>query len=82
MQSVSNLFIALQVLVVCTMISSQVFGVEPNNIPFDYKDYAKVLKDYVDDTGMVNYKKLKTKPNELDAFVTAMGELDPNCLAK
>jgi hypothetical protein len=82
MPNVSRLFVAVQVLVVWAMITSQVFGIEPNNASFDYKDYATVLEGYVDDTGMVNYKKLKTKPKELNAFVTAMGELDPNCFAK
>lgn len=39
--------------------------------------YAYVLKTYVDDRGMVNYKGLKADREKLDAFVRAMEQLDP-----
>ena len=43
-----------------------------------YDDYAAVLKSYVDDEGMVNYKKLKAGPEKLNAFMTSIGSIDPN----
>ena len=82
MQRYSDLLALLQVLAVWAMITSQAFGVEPNNASLDYTNYATVLKSYVDDSGMVNYKELKANPKELDAFVTAMSQLNPDCFAK
>ncbi|MBW8016506.1 MAG: DUF547 domain-containing protein [Planctomycetes bacterium] len=81
-KSISNLFVALLVFAASQIITTQVFGAEPDNISFDYKDYAKVLKSYVNDTGMVDYRKLKAKPKELNAFVTAIAKLDPKRVAK
>ena len=49
---------------------------------FSYDDYAAVLKNYVDDAGMVNYKKLKAKPEKLNAFVTTLNSLDPNSFSR
>lgn len=45
---------------------------------FAYDEYAAVLKAYVNDNGMVNYKALKRNRERLDAFATALGTLDPN----
>lgn len=42
---------------------------------FSYENYAYVLKTYVDDTGMVNYKALKNNREQLDSFVKSLGEL-------
>jgi hypothetical protein len=44
---------------------------------FSYADYATVLKAYVDDTGMVSYRQLRSKRSKLDSFVRALGSLDP-----
>ena len=48
--------------------------IDANN--FNYSDYAYVLKTYVDEEGMVNYKQLKQNRQKLDAFVTALANLD------
>jgi hypothetical protein len=45
-------------------------------------DYAAVLKDHVDDKGMVNYKRLKASPQKLNAFVAAMSTVQPNSYEK
>ena len=42
---------------------------------FSYENYAYVLKTYVDNTGMVNYKALKNNRNQLDSFVKSIDEL-------
>jgi hypothetical protein len=39
--------------------------------------YDRLLHDYVDDSGLVNYAALKDNPAGLDAFVADMGRLDP-----
>lgn len=49
---------------------------------FSYDNYAAILKDYVDDTGMVNYKQLKARREKLDAFVTAIASLDTGTYEK
>jgi hypothetical protein len=49
-----------------------VHAVEETGRAFSYDDYEAVLKHHVDDKGMVNYKKLKTSPQKLNAFVAAM----------
>ena len=50
--------------------------------PFSYDDYADVLKTYVDDTGMVNYKGLKAKRGRLDAFARSIATLDAKVFEK
>lgn len=42
---------------------------------FDYDDYARVLRQYVDDAGMVDYEKLKANRTRLDRFVRSLGGL-------
>ena len=44
--------------------------------PFSYDDYAATLKSYVDDKGMVNYRKMKEYHKKLDDFLIAMARLD------
>jgi hypothetical protein len=44
---------------------------------FDYSDYGVVLKSYVDDRGLVNYKALKANRQGLDKFAASLAQLDP-----
>ena len=53
------------------------YAAGPNGDAFSTDGYAYVLKTYVDDRGMVNYKGLKSDREKLDAFVRAMERLDP-----
>lgn len=48
-----------------------------DNHPFTYDDHARVLKMYVNDQGLVDYQALKAHSQSLDAFVHALGKLDP-----
>jgi hypothetical protein len=64
------------------MLHSNASAVDANDTEFRYDDYAAVLKSYVDDTGMVNYKRLKANSEKLESFVTAMGKVDPNSYSK
>ncbi len=48
------------------------------NSEFNYAGYAALLKTYVNDRGMVNYKDLKASRSQLDAFVATLGKLQPN----
>jgi len=51
-------------------------GEEKIQATFDYSDYAEVLKEHVNNEGMVNYKSLKANPVKLEAFVKAIGKID------
>jgi hypothetical protein len=42
-----------------------------------YEDYADVLKTYVSNQGLVNYKELKTNREQLDRFVHTLDQLNP-----
>ncbi len=50
---------------------------EDSSQSFDYDDYGPVLKSYVDDNGMVNYKELKSHREQLDAFAKRLETLEP-----
>jgi hypothetical protein len=43
---------------------------------FSYDDYGMILKGYVDDHGMVNYKGLKADRKPLDNFISSLSRLD------
>lgn len=49
---------------------------------FSYDDYAFVLRTYVDDHGMVNYRGLKEHRDKLDAFAVTIAALDPEVYAR
>ncbi len=56
---------------------AEFYEVDPETTkPFSYDDYAFVLKNYVDDEGLVNYSQLKSNRNRLDYFVRALANLD------
>jgi hypothetical protein len=42
---------------------------------FDYGDYATALETYVDDRGMVDYRRLKANPKELLSYMKAIAAL-------
>ncbi len=45
--------------------------------PLDYRDYAEVLAQYVDDQGFVNYAGLKANRQPLDTFNRSLGQVSP-----
>jgi len=58
-------------------------AVEPNNVGNDraslfHAQCAGILKEFVDDKGMVNYKGLRRKRLELRALLNQFSSLDPN----
>ena len=52
-------------------------SVASNSVSFDYSLYAEALKTYVDPSGLVNYKKLKSNGAELRAFVQQLARTSP-----
>ena len=57
----------ISTLVVSTIHCVETLGAEPENETFNYDNYAEVLKSYVDDKGMVNYKQLKANRAKPDS---------------
>lgn len=66
------------ILLACMLVltTAGVLAVEETKQAFSYDDYAAVLKDHVDDKGMVNYKNLKAAPQRLNTLITAMSKVD------
>ena len=63
-------------LIVLLIFYSIGFAQQDENRPFDYSDYAAVLKTFVNENAMVNYSRLKAQPQQLRAYVSALGTLD------
>jgi hypothetical protein len=69
-------------MVIFVSIGPKTLSAEQSRKIFSYDDYAAVLKDYVDDAGMVNYKQLKANRAKLDAFIDGMAKLDAKAYEK
>ena len=71
-----RLFVLTGFFIASSVFSSQTLAADSEKQGFDYSDFAEALKINVDDSGMVNYKKLKAKPQKLLAFITELRNLD------
>ncbi len=49
--------------------------------PFTYQDYEAVLKNYVNEQGLVNYRRLQANREPLDRFNAAVGNVSPSIYA-
>jgi hypothetical protein len=63
-------------------LDSPASGADATRADPGYDDYAAALKRHVDKTGMVNYKQLKAKTQQLQSFVAALAALDANTYEK
>lgn len=63
--------------VIAELFSSYSSAQETEKRGFDFYDYGVVLKTFVNDKSMVSYEKLKARPQRLEAFVSAIGKIDP-----
>jgi hypothetical protein len=77
-----NIYVLVSALAVSTIVCSYTLGADVDDKAFSYDDYAAVLKTYVDNMGMVNYKQLKAHREKLDAFAQAISELDTKTYEK
>lgn len=57
-------------------LRSEAVAAEAGDQGFSYDNYAIVLKTYVDDEDMVDYRGLKAQSDRLHAFVDALARLD------
>ena len=66
------------VLVLAGLVASHGSAKKAEAQSFDFSDYDAVLKTFVNDKAMVNYKQLKAQAEPLDAFVGALAGLGPD----
>lgn len=64
-------------LAVMGLLSSNSLAGQTNEKGFGFSDYDSVLKAFVDDSAMVNYRELKARPQKLNTFINAMGNVSP-----
>jgi hypothetical protein len=75
-------YLMISIFVVSANHAIKTLGAEAENQSFNYDDYMAVLKAYVNDKGMVNYKQLKANRAKLDSFVRELSGLGPATYAK
>ena len=64
------------------LASSIALGTEQKKPKPFYNDYAFVLRNYVNKSGMVNYKKLKAEPQKLQTFVSSVNTFQQDSYEK
>ncbi len=70
-----------RLLIVLTIVLTSTFSIaQPTTLPDD--SYRTLLKAHVDNNGMVDYKKLKAKANDLDKYLAKLATLDAKAFAK
>ena len=74
-------------LVISTLLASiiccvEALGAEPVKEAFNYDNYADILRSYVDNKGMVNYKQLKANRAKLDTFSRELSKFDAQTYMK
>lgn len=76
-QDVKHLMVAAALLIGLAgdPLSGRAQAREEAKQPFDYADYAEVLKTYVNDKGTVDYRQLKAHPEKLHAYVDAIARM-------
>lgn len=72
----------LSAAVLMILISVTAVGPAAEKEELDYSGYAEILKTYVDDNGMVNYRGLKANRTKLDRFIAGLGSLSPAAYQK
>ena len=70
------LFVLTGVFIASCIFCSNTLAAESEKQGFDYSNFAETLKINVDDVGMVNYRNLKAQPQKLQAFVTALSDVE------
>jgi hypothetical protein len=76
MQNSYKLLVVVGFLGAFSMFCSDALATDANGKAISHTDLATVLKRYVNDTGMVNYKQLKTSREALDTYVASVGKLN------
>jgi hypothetical protein len=76
------IYLMMPALLVSTIFCVEASGAGIEDEAFNYDNYARVLKSYVDDKGMVNYKQLKANRAKLDLFTRELSKLDEQIYIK
>ena len=82
MRYICRPFTFVTLLTMTVAFNSLTCGADANSDGLSYDDYAAALKRHVDKTGMINYRQLKAKPQQLQSFLAALAALDANTYEK
>lgn len=74
--------LVISILMASTIFCFKASEAEQENKTFNYDNYAEVLKSYVDNQGMVNYKQLKANREKLDLFARQLPRLEEQTYKK
>ena len=83
------LIISLFLLSVCSVLFLYHYRVEAdsrspqpmNDLPFSHELFDQVLQEHVDESGQVNYTKLKANPEKFEAYLDLLAFADPEELS-
>ena len=75
-------YLVISTLLVSTICCVEALGAESEKEAFNYDDYADILRSYVDNKGMVNYKQLKANRAKLDTFSRELSKFDAQTYMK
>lgn len=78
----NNSVSAVAILAIIGLFSPGGLAEQSSEKGFDFSDYDSVLKTFVNEKAMVSYKKLKARPQRLEAFVLALGKVSPETYGK
>jgi hypothetical protein len=78
LNNIKHIILATVAVTLSNFLPLQSLADDNQSRSFDYSDYTLVLNKYVNEQGIVNYKKLKGNPAKLNSFVAGLVKLDPN----
>ncbi len=76
MMAVENGRMKMRFIMLLALFSITGVAVAEDRGTFNYADYAYVLGHFVDENGMVDYKRLKKSRDRLDSFTRNFAKLD------
>jgi hypothetical protein len=80
--SAKGLLAVILALLTVATLAPQVAAQEENPIPRFYQSYNQVLKEFVDEDGMVDYRGLKNDAGDLEAFLEKLGGVEKDKFAE
>jgi len=81
-RQLNNQICAAIALAILTLLSPFTQAQEMKDQGFDFSGYDRVLKTFVNEEDMVDYRRLKAQRRQLDAFAAAMGNLTSEAYEK
>lgn len=60
----------------------ETYADKPDGVGFDHSPFDAILKQYVNDAGLVNYRALKENSADLDTYITALAQAPLNNMGR